>query len=281
MVWLNIYKRVKIFLIMNLRKAIGSPISVVIMATVSVLIVMSAFSGLLPQASVVESGSMQHSDSWTAGVINTGDMVFERHVDDPVNDVVTYVQGRTSGFSTYGDYGNVVLYQSAWNYTIVHRAMFYLAWNGSIPVVAGYQGQEWLKITRDLIVVSDVGQSHRNLVVSLYGLTGESGFITMGDYNLVTSNLNVSGAGGYLAVDQNVFGFRPIPVENVSNIAYGQIPWLGLIKLNLMRLQGDWQYYYDVPKNSYLFLGLSMIAVSGMIGLAFYVVSRAEKKKLK
>lgn len=264
---------------MKLRKIVGNPLSIIIIVSVLVMVILAAFSSVLPAASVVESGSMQHSHTWTAGTINTGDLIFEKGVNDPVRDIVTYVQGRTSNFSTYGDFGDVMLYNGVWNFTIVHRAMFYLDWNGTTPVVQGYNGQEWINITPDQIVVKDVGFSHRNLVVSLFGLAGHSGFITMGDNNLATSTLNITTAGGFLASDQDIFGFLPISPENVSAIATGHIPWVGLIKLNIMRVQGDWQHYNDVPENSYLYLALSFAGVISIIGSALYVLARNERKK--
>ncbi len=265
---------------MDMRKAIGSPLSIIVIVSVSVLVVMAAFSSFFPPASVVESGSMQHSDKWTPGVINTGDLIFEKPVSDPVRDIVTYVQGRMSNFSTYGDYGNAILYQAPGNYSIVHRAMFYLDWNGSIPVVEGYSGQDWINVTATQVAIKDVGYSHRTLIVDISQLAGSSGFITMGDNNLATSVLNISNEGGYLAADQDIFGFPPIPPENVIGIAYGHIPWLGLIKLNLMRVQGEWLYYNDVPQNSYAFLALSLAGMAFAVGSSLYFFDRMEKRKL-
>ncbi|HKJ96138.1 MAG TPA: S26 family signal peptidase [Thermoplasmataceae archaeon] len=264
---------------MNLRKVIGNPLSIVLVVSLSVLVIFSAYSNQLPPISVVESGSMQHSSTWTPGVINTGDLIMEKKVSNPVQDVVTYVQGRSTNFTTYGDYGEVILYDAPGNYSIVHRAMFYLDWNGTYPVVVGYSGQSWINITRGEVIIKDVGYSHRNLIVSVSSFVGQSGFITMGDNNLGTSSLNVSTVGAFIAADQNIFGFSPIKPSSVTGIAYGHIPWAGLIKLNIMRVQGDWQYYNDVPQYSYFYLSLSISAILAGLIVSLYLLDRNGKKK--
>lgn len=264
---------------MNIRRLFGKRLTIVIVASLSLFLILTIFSNQLPVMSVVESGSMQHSDSWTPGVINTGDIILEKKVPNPVGSVITYVQGRSTNFSTYGDFGNVIFYNAPGNYSIVHRAMFYLEWNGSTPVILGYHEQSWINITRDRIIISDVGYSHRNLIIYTNGFVGKSGFITMGDSNLAHSVLNDSSVGAFVAADQNIFGFSPITPSNVQGIAYGHIPWAGLIKLNIMRAQGQWQYYDDVPQNSYLYLVLTIFSLSAGIFFSTYLVEMKVTRK--
>ncbi|QRF74778.1 hypothetical protein Thermo_00269 [Thermoplasmatales archaeon] len=230
----------------------------------------TVYSGMWPPVSVVESGSMQHSDTWMAGTINTGDIVFVKKVTDAPNQVVTYLQGNSTGYSTYSEYGSVILYRSSSGAVIIHRAMFYLTWHGSNPVVVGYDNQSWVKVTQDYVLMKNVGYSHRNLVVYVSGMVGESGYITVGDHNLALSSIYNSTLNAYVAADQNIgITDQPVPASHVIAVAYGEIPWFGLIKLNVLRAYGEWPYYKDVPQNSYLYLDLSSALIVAAIVIPY------------
>lgn len=248
-------------------KVLSAPIIAVIVIIVAIAGV-TAYSGLFPPASVVESGSMQHSSNWQFGVINTGDIVIVKKVGDPQKNIVTYVQGRQTGFSTYGDYGNVILYNAPLNLVVIHRAMFYLSWSDGNPVVADANNQSWITVNQSYVLIKDVGYEHRNLVVNIAGFKNESGFITMGDHNLATapSFFYNSTLKAYMAADENVgiIG-HPVKPSDIVGEAQGQIPWFGLIKLNIMRLQGTWQYASDVPNYSYDYLVASIFAIIVLI----------------
>ncbi len=258
-------------------KVISAPVIAVIVIIVAIAGV-TVYSGMFPPASVVESESMQHSNSWQFGVINTGDIVIVKKVSDPQKNVVTYVQGRETGFSTYGDYGNVILYNAPLNLVVIHRAMFYLSWSNGSPVVEGANNQSWITVTPTYVLIKDVGYAHRNLLVNIAGFKNESGFITMGDHNLATASqfFYNSSMKAYMAADENVgiIG-HPVTASNIVGEAQGQIPWFGLIKLNIMRLQGTWQYPNDVPNFSYYYLGASIFAI---IVLIFFPYSEFLKK---
>ncbi len=258
-------------------KVLSAPVIAVIVIIVAIAGV-TVYSGMFPPASVVESESMQHSNNWQFGVINTGDIVIVKKVSDPQKNVVTYVQGRETGFSTYGDYGNVILYNAPLNLVVIHRAMFYLSWSNGNPVVEGASNQSWITVTPTYVLIKDVGYAHRNLLVNIGGFKNESGFITMGDHNLATASqfFYNSSMKAYVAADENVgiIG-HPVTASNIVGEAQGQIPWFGLIKLNIMRLQGTWQYPNDVPNFSYYYLGASIFAI---IVLIFFPYSEFLKK---
>ena len=86
----------------------------------------------------IESGSMEPH-------MKIGDIVFIKDISRA--NVVTLEDGATSGYKTFGDYGDVVLYRkygSTADTPIIHRAMYYVEagepmWNGG-PVAphAGY-----------------------------------------------------------------------------------------------------------------------------------------------
>ena len=260
----------------------SAPGILAVIIIVAILVGITAYSGEFPPASVVESYSMEHSSSWEWGTINVGDIVIVKYVPNPIEDVVTYVTGRITNFSTYGEYGDVLLYHDPDGNTVIHRAMFYLTWNGSRPVVQGYRDQSWLKIYGMNIVIYNCGYSHRNLLVNVSGFVNESGFITVGDHNLATAPSFYFNAkyDAYLAADQNV-GITPAPVKpsQVVGIARGQIPWFGLIKLNLMRLEGDWPYYNEVPAHSCEYLGASLFLIFLAIFFPYPYLGKGRKRK--
>ncbi len=65
-----------------------------------------------PPLVVVESGSMQRGPGESSlGRIDTGDIVLVSKVDSP-REIKSYVAGRAAGYSTYGDYGDVIVYRS-------------------------------------------------------------------------------------------------------------------------------------------------------------------------
>ncbi len=254
-------------------------VSIVIAASSIVL-----YSGTTTPLYVVESKSMEHSEYWTYGTINTGDIVFAKNIHDSKGNVITYVQGRESGFKNYGDYGNVILFKDNQGRILIHRAMFYLTWEGSMPVVSDSGNQSWITVKGDSIILSDVGQEHRNLIVYLSNFVGISGFITVGDYNLANSHVYNSTANAYLASDQNAFGFGPVKPSSVVGTAFGNVPWFGLIKLNLLKLGGGWPESNQVPQNAYLYLSLSTVLLLVVIFLPYNriidgVKGRNEKRR--
>lgn len=249
---------------------------IAVLAVVALAGSLIIYSGAWPPVYTVESESMEHSTSWTAGTINVGDIVMVKNINNNSGNVVTYVTGRDTGYSTYGEYGNVILYKASNGEVIIHRAMFYLSWNGSTPVISGYNGQSWIKVTDTYVVIDNASYTGRNLYVSLAHLQNKSGFITVGDYNLAHSTLYNSSENAYTAADQNVFGYNPAGVTSVLGVAFGQLPWFGLIKLNIMRLSGDWTQYNQVPANSYLYLAISL---SLIILVIFFPYNKFQSKK--
>jgi signal peptidase len=252
-----------------------------IVAFVLLILLLTVYAGTWPPFSVVESESMEHGPSWTPGVINTGDIVLVKKVNDPQKNVITYVVGRTENLSkNYGEYGDVILYHAPNGLTIIHRAIFYLQWKNGNPVVDGYDGQSWIHITKNYILIDNVGYSSRNLVVFLSSIENESGFITVGDYNLAHFGIYVPSLNAYRAADQDplIFGFPPVKPSQVEGIAFGQIPWFGLIKLNIMRLFGEWPDYNEVPRYAYDYLALSLAGIFTAVFFPYGKVIRKRKK---
>jgi signal peptidase len=236
----------------------------------------TAYSGIWPPVSVVSSESMQHSSQWIPGVINTGDMVFIKKISDPVGKVQTYVTGSNDNYSNYGEFGNVIIYKAPNGELVIHRPLFYLYWQNGTPKVQGYDGQSWIIIHTRYILLKGIGYAHRNLVVFISQYQNISGYITAGDYNLgnAGSDLYFRTYDGhvinaYAAADQDqiagnyLLGFYDPPVNSsqVIGIAYGLIPWIGSIKLEILWNLGLQKEENPVPSNALIYLGITVAVV--------------------
>jgi signal peptidase I len=225
------------------------------------------YSGLWPPFVVVESKSMQHSDDTSKiGIMDTGDLILVQEYSSD-DGIVTYVEGYSTGHKTFGDYGDVVVYQrdGTDRYTpVIHRAIVLLLYNSTwnsyyVPSLAdfpadlwshdGVQDGCWWNLTGDLTIYH-VGYKDATIVIPLDSLLsyGRGGLITKGDHNDV--------------IDQN--SYQPIsdgPVQDdwIVSVAKGELPWFGLVKL---WASGQYQPYGDgVPENSWtdLFACIALI----------------------
>lgn len=238
-------------------------------AGVAVVIIIGAiwaYSGVWPPMVVIESGSMMHQpEASSIGVIDTGDLTLVKSVEDDA-EVTTYIQGQESGYRTYGNFGDVIIYAKNCDTSqtpIIHRAITRMVlndsgttfdfpevgqWNvagGSVSFsvwtyhVNGPEGQE---MTIDL----NVGQIISNMVNSGTQLHG--GFITKGDNNAAVDQLSLSYAPGHGTV-------QPVELDCVLGVARGELPWFGVIKLWLGH-SGD-----KPPENSVSSLVVAIVAI--------------------
>ncbi len=262
----------------------------VALAIVVVLVAgLFAYTQNWPPAYVVESPSMQHGPNDVLGVINTGDLVLAEKI--PVGQIQTYVQSIRSGYSTYGEYGDVLLYwpNGVTGTPIIHRAILFLQYD---PQVNGYNattldglacgsepnavfstpgtfgptgipdcGTTGLTGTLNLF---GIGWANANVSVDLASaiLGAHSGFLTMGDNNFLNSQSENSGCYSACIGDPDQVARLSTLVEPawVLGVARGMLPWFGALKL---ALEGNTQW---VPSQSWQFLGLT---IAGVILLAF------------
>lgn len=233
-----------------------------------------------PPVYVVESNSMQHGGPDQVGLINAGDLVLAQKV--PVTQVVTYMIGMTRGYSTYGEYGDVILYSpnGQGGTPVIHRPLVYLDWNAtratfSIPELQGLPcglaanpdystsaapaGCAWNDLPNGTVLhLYRIGWQSATVAVTLGSSTSgaHSGFLTMGDNNL---DCSISPCAG--TPDQGPAAISQIVEPGwVRGVARGMIPWVGAVKLLIDGNAGA------VPAQSWQFLGIS-IAV--LIGAAF------------
>ncbi len=243
----------------------------------TILFAMFAYTGLWPPLVVVESNSMMHSEDNTSyiGVIDTGDMVLVKDVD-AVDDIETYVEGFVSGHRTYGDYGDVVVYNSGGDDSgtaIIHRAILYLLDNGdgtySCEALQYLPDDKWrTSDSRDTwdslsstLTITHVGYRDLNVVIAVDRMHG-SGFITKGDHNS--------------AIDQSmtVSNYRPVSLDWVVGKARGELPWFGLLKLWATDTLGS-----PSPPNSVTNLIICMtLIIVGPILTDVYMTNRTRRR---
>jgi len=253
-----------------------------IAALVVVLIIVGilfAYSGIWPPLVVIESDSMQHSDDRSSiGTIDTGDLVIVKKVD--VADIVTYLEGQSTGYRTYGEYGDVIIYHRYGNTeqkSIIHRAILWLEYNTTgggfdLPELAHIPASQWKVIGDEdtgwwnldgIVEIYDIGYMKATLrldiraILSYFESTGRtphSGFITMGDHNLGTQGGKLIGLYDQLAICR-----EPVQEGWVVGVARGELPWFGLLKL---WVTGDAPEH--VPSNSVTNLWISLVFIIGV-----------------
>jgi len=234
-------------------------VGIAIGSVVIVFLLTFAYSGNWPPMVVIESGSMEHDDNPLypepryshIGVIDTGDLVVVKQAEK--KDIVTYLEGKKTGYKKYGSYGDVIVYYKNGIETyngqpvtpVIHRAM---AWvdvleNGTyyIPEINIYfEG----KIILSEIGLPDAQHSLSNLE--------SSGYITKGDS--YPGNKFPDQFGHYDITNKKV---QPVDPDWVVGMARGELPWFGLIKLRVTQPDN----YHEAPPECRTMLWVSMIMV--------------------
>src|SRR3972149_6736684 len=183
----------------------GAP-AIAFLVVALVMAALFAYTGVWPPMVVVESASMQHSNTESfVGVIDTGDLVLVQGVA-AAGDVVTYIEGRATGHSTYGDYGDVIVFikpgAASASTPLIHRAMAYVVRNetagADVPALARLPLGAWSARSTNGSIgnyargvwkfpLRDVGylrqpQPFNATQVLLVGQVS-AGFLTKGDHN--------------------------------------------------------------------------------------------------
>lgn len=243
-----------------------------------VLGAMYAYAGVWPPLVVVESSSMQHAnDESFFGVIDTGDMVFQQTASTRAS-VITYLEGRASGYSTYGDFGDVVIFQRPQSTTpVIHRPIMYITLHAGgtadVPDLTLLPSSEWQATNGSgpttnpyglrSVTIHQMGFQHDLGItfdfLDLSVFAPRSGYVTMGDHN------------AYLACAQNRdpcrastpydTGWLPRQSDIIGR-ARGEFPWFGLLKLTLSPTDSCCASGWgdpEAPKNSWDSLLVSLI----------------------
>lgn len=258
--------------------ALVSSIKAFIVAPLIFLIVLAAvfaYSGVWPPLVVIESESMQHSDTTSyIGVIDTGDIVVVKGIGS-MDEVTTYIEGVASGHYTYGEAGDVVIYhRSGMAKPIIHRAIVNLVYNYTgggfdVPSLANVPAEmwsvpggerTWWNLQRTL-VLHDVGYAGATVEIDLGAMLSymaqrgnmHGGLVTLGDHNW--EEINGTVVGKY---DQRWISSvrEPVREDWIVGKARGELPWFGLLKLWATGTAPD-----STPDNSKtnLFIALGLI----------------------
>ena len=245
---------------------------VALLFVVIILLSMFAFTGQWPPLVVVESKSMMHNNDSTSdlGVIDTGDLVLVQKVDDP-SDIKTYIDGFATGYRTYGDYGDVVVYKNKGSETstpIIHRAIIYLEYNAddfsyrseSLRNIPSYKwttsdkNDTWNHLTSQLVIYY---VSYTSLTVTIDIPYVRA--LTASDSHGVPQNAFITKGDNNPTIDQLSSAFSPVQMQWIVGKARGEIPWFGLLKLwSTHSLQSE------APSNSVrdLWISIALIVVS-------------------
>ena len=255
----------------------------VALAVIVVLLVsLFAYTANWPPMYVVESNSMQHGTSDQVGLINTGDLVLAQKTSQGA--ITPYEVGAQTGYSSYGEYGDVILYHPnglGSGAPIIHRALLYIEVNSdqtySFPALSGQLcGAVAGAVYSVSSSPSGCGTSHVTGTLSLFhvgwqsvlvrvdlaSLGGSSGFLTMGDNNFDPANSSIGDT------DQPYLSTLVQPGWIVG-VARGMLPWFGSLKLLLDGNAGE------VPAQSWEWMGLTVVGLV-LVALGIHAFLRAE-----
>lgn len=252
---------------------------------VAIVVALLVLGGLLvytqtwPPVYVVESSSMQHGSNDVLGVINAGDLVLSQKVS--IAGIVTYVDALTTGDHTYGEYGDVLLYQpnGQGGTPVIHRALVYLDYNpvngtynasslAGFPCGSAPANQFYYTATTSRGSCGPYGMTG---TLTLYGIgwqgasvpialgpstTGShSGYVTLGDNNF--QNRDCSGNACVGEADQSpLFKLSQLVTPAWTlGVARGLLPWFGGLRLLLTGNAAE------VPAQSWELMALTVVAV--------------------
>ncbi len=249
-----------------------------------------AYAGVWPPMVVVESGSMQHSDTESLfGVIDTGDYVLVQAA--PLRgQVVTWIEGRVQGHRTYGDFGDVIVFwpPGPRDKPVIHRALIHLEWNATTrdgwdatSLLALQQPLEWSAADRNGTPLPYPYSINGQLTLRHAGFRGDltfvipfdrlpqrmTGYITMGDHNAYPPG---SGPDRWIITQDTIIGR-----------ARGELPWFGLLKLTIAPEDGCCRGWGDprAPRNSWDALTVALVVIIAGPLVADFGISWWQKRR--
>ncbi|MDW5563980.1 MAG: hypothetical protein SA339_12230 [Methanomassiliicoccus sp.] len=247
--------------------------------------------GTWPPFMAVESKSMQHSDNSSAiGVVDTGDVVVVS--SSLVNGKVrTYLGSLQDDYRSFGEYGDVVIYQAPEDdIPIVHRAICELVYNSTaegfdIPELAKVPASMWSVPAGDRewhglsewIELFDIGYANVTVHIDLHSLyvsmqdDPHGGLITMGDNNWKEINDQ-----RYGIVDQGSLVQEPIRWSWVIGKVVGEVPWIGTIRL---WMTGTAPPY--MPANSVILLLATVGALAALPAVLWVSAQTLERRRYR
>jgi signal peptidase len=236
-------------------------VGIAIGSVIVVFLLTFVYSGNWPPMVVIESGSMEHDNNslysepgYThLGTIDTGDLVIVKEAGK--KDIVTYLEGKNTGYEKYGDYGDVIVYykngireKDGLPVTpVIHRAMF---WVDVDVENKTYHVPEAGRTFYNEIDLRQFGDD--KLVGTIEGqVLQNSGYVTKGDS---TGNPHPDQV---THTDINRNKVQPVDPDWVVGMARGELPWFGLIKLRVTQPDN----YEQAPPGCRGMLGFSIMLI--------------------
>lgn len=250
----------------------------VLTAVIVILIIvaaMFAYTGVWPPMVVIESGSMMHDDSsyGKIGTIDPGDFTFVKKINGR-NDVVTYYQGEKTGYKTYSNYGDVIVYvkNGVGGTPVIHRAMCWVEVNVTEEGVF-YDIPELNYYHISTITITELNLNNYDPNVN------HSGFLTKGDANNGCDQDSSAGIEDELGRKVGI-----VKPEWIIGKARGEIPWFGGIKLSVDDWSSGTNNAGNVAQDCWVMLGVSILILFTLPIAADYSfqllsVKKQEKKK--
>lgn len=239
-------------------KEYGMTFAVVVMIVLIMFGALYLYSGMLQPLSVVESGSMQHSDDRSCiGIIDTGDMVVMRSPDK--KPIVTYVEGISKKYSKFGSYGDVIVYNREGKNPVIHRAIIWLDYNDGkwcAPALKDCSPDIWenegkYDNLKGILRIDGLPEFNMDYLKNCK----HSGYLTKGDRNDYFDQASSIHPG-------------TVQKSDLKAIAGIEIPWIGCLKLLISKKNVD-----QIPLNSII----SLIAVFAGVGVLFALLLRNKK----
>ncbi len=242
----------------------------VLIAVVAIIVggyaTLITYTGMSTPFSVVMSQSMQHDpDRSDLGCIDTGDVVVVKNKANAT--IESYVVGTNTGYSTFGDYGSVIIYErNSSSNPVIHRAIVWLDWNSntntwSSEELKDYKGTWYCTVNgmeendyndlQGVLTFKDLTQSKKTVNINLSNLEKSSGYLTLGDNP--KTNLSFDQVSGIIS--------HPISYDDIRSVPFAEIPWLGTIKL---LINGNTNNLSYVP-NSLPSLAMTIVTIIGAV----------------
>ncbi len=240
-------------------------IIIVVVLFLGVVYLVKDYSGVDPPFTVVESQSMQHSDDSQIGVIDTGDMVYVQNAEK--HGITTYMEGVENGYSSFGDYGDVIVYKRTGSNPVIHRAIMWITWTGSswdLSQLENYDENLWdidgtheLDVTTGTLTITFKSDYRdKSFSINLDILNKNSGYLTLGDNN--------SGFDQTSSISPGTL----ITEERIKSVANTEIPWLGVLKL---MFNGNFDNVQKNAPSSPTYLAVFIITIFIVIFSLMYI----------
>ena len=249
--------------------AVVAVVAVVILAGYAYLV---SYTGSTVPFSTVVSSSMQHDNNQSQiGVIDTGDIVMTA---DPDNvEIQSYVAAYETGYTSFGDYGSVIIYDRGSGNPIIHRAIVWIGYDESSGTwysdELAASSLSWYCIGEEGIEKNAYNLSGTLIIV----MNGEalsldldkldnntSGYVTKGDNTV--SNPRFDQTAGIIGT--------LVSEDMIESVAIAEIPWLGILKLTI---SGN-SYVSHVPNSLPSLAMLIVLIFSALLIIDAISVSR-------